>query len=219
MKTKILDALKSKFAGVKADILDRVAQRLSETVTSEDDIATAVDGALTIILETYGDKRATDAQKTAVANYERKHGLKDGKKVDGENTDGKPTHNDEGEGEDDIRAALKKLLAQNEQLNARLDKMDGERTHNRRRTELAEITKSLPTALRKAYDRITLDTLTDEEFDTLKTEVTAEVEEIGKQDGVRSAVFGRPKSSVQSTVTSTKEATDAEADAVVKKLI
>lgn len=87
MKYRILAALKAKFSGVSADILDRIAGMLAKTVTTEEQVATAVEGVteeLINVIEGYGDSRATGAQKTAVLNYERKYGLKDGVKVEKE---------------------------------------------------------------------------------------------------------------------------------------
>ena len=85
MKEQILQALKAKFPGVSADILDRIAAMKAKTATSEEQVATAVEGVteeLINVIEGYGDSRATGAQKTAVLNYERKYGIKDGVKVD-----------------------------------------------------------------------------------------------------------------------------------------
>lgn len=44
MKERILNALKAKFTGVSADILDRIAAMLAKTVTTEEQVATAVEG-------------------------------------------------------------------------------------------------------------------------------------------------------------------------------
>lgn len=88
MKTKILEALKTKFVGVDVKILDKKATQLSKTVQKEEDIKTAVDGVtFQDILTLYGDSRADEAQKTAVKNYEKKHHLKDGKRVSDEDDD------------------------------------------------------------------------------------------------------------------------------------
>ena len=44
MKEKILSALKTKFQGVSADILDRIATMLAKTATTEEQVTTAVEG-------------------------------------------------------------------------------------------------------------------------------------------------------------------------------
>lgn len=83
MKQKILEALKTKFVGVDAKLLEQKAGKLAETVKDEEGVKTAVDGVtFQEILQAYGDSRADEAQKSAVKNYEKKHGLKDGKKLD-----------------------------------------------------------------------------------------------------------------------------------------
>ena len=70
MKGKILEALKAKFEGVDAKILGRIADKLAKTTTSEEDVATAVEGvSFSDVLNMYGDSRATEAANTAISNY------------------------------------------------------------------------------------------------------------------------------------------------------
>ena len=88
MKEKILQALKTKYTGVQALVLDRVADELAKTVTEETAIETAVGGVgglittFNSILQSEGDRRATEASKTAVGNYEKQHNLKEGKPIE-----------------------------------------------------------------------------------------------------------------------------------------
>ena len=91
MRKIILEKLKAKFEGVSDFILDRVAGKLAKTVTTEEEATTAVAGVtLQQLFDSYGDSRATEAQVSAVENYEKKYGLKDGAKVkDGDGPDGK----------------------------------------------------------------------------------------------------------------------------------
>ena len=44
MREHILSALKTKFPGVGADILDRIAAMLAKTATTEEQVTTAVEG-------------------------------------------------------------------------------------------------------------------------------------------------------------------------------
>ncbi len=83
MKEKIFAGLKTKFDGVQDAILNRVAEKLSETVTTEDAVATAVEGVtLQSLLDSYADSRANEASQTAVRNFRQKHGLgEDGKPI------------------------------------------------------------------------------------------------------------------------------------------
>ena len=220
MKEQILSALATKFPGANANILDRIAAMLAKTVTTDEQVATAVEGVtkeLIELVESYGDSRATNAQRTAVANYENKHGLKNGKKVE------KPAEEDtttaDGGEDPTTNKLLQQLIEQNRKLTERLDRMDGERTTASRKAELNGIIQRLPENQRKGYQRIYVDNLSDEEFTTLKAEVTTEVEELVKEVGARRAVFGRPSNDGGKGIGNGKnEATDAEVTAVVDKL-
>lgn len=216
MKTKILEALKAKYEGVADAILERMAAKLAKTATTEEQVKEAVDGVtFQQLLESYGDSRATDAQKTAVLNYEKAHGLKDGKPVKKE---GEPDP-DKNPDDPDMPAWAKKLFEENKTLTASIAKLAGERTTTARRQQLAAITDKLPESLRKSYGRVPVENLTDEEFTALTGEIAAEVEGIVKEMGAKGAVFGRPaKSGGNSGSGNEKEATDAEAQAVVDRL-
>lgn len=226
MKEQILTALKAKFQGVNASILDRIATQLAKTVTTEDKVATAVEGVtqdLISVIEAYGDSRATDAQKTAVQNYEQKYNLKDGEKVKKtEETQTQTTTPPAAGGDPTTNALLQQLIDQNKKLTERLDKMDGERTAASRKAELDEILSKLPENLRKGYSRISVDSLTADQWAATKSEITTEVESLAKEVGAKGAVFGRPTNGGGGKSTGAngdvQEATEAEAAAVVEKL-
>lgn len=196
MKQLILNALKTKFAGVSEQILDRVATRLVQTVTTAEQVQTAVDGVtFQQVLESYGDSRATQATQTAVHNYETKYGLKDGAKVQPEQqtppatTLTPPT----GGGTDNtVAQALAELLEQNKKLNERLDRMDADRTTATRKQQISTLIEKLPENLRKAYSRTPVDGMTDEQFQTLVGEITTEVGDITSSINQKGAVFGKP---------------------------
>lgn len=191
MKQKLFEALKAKFTGVDADILDRIATMLAKTVTDESGVTTAVEGVTQeyiSVIEGYGDSRATGAQKTAVANYERKHNLKDGVKVTQQQQE--PTK--EPEGGDNVPEWAKTLIESNQQLSERLNRLDTERTTTARRQQLATITNKLPEALRKPYERMSVDNLKEEEFTQLLSDVTTEVDGIVSGMNAKGAVFGKP---------------------------
>ena len=91
MREFILKALKARFPGVNASVLGRVADMLAKTARTEEEATTAAEGVsqdLLNLIEAYGDSRATEATQTAVGNYERRHGLKDGKPVAAEQNTG-----------------------------------------------------------------------------------------------------------------------------------
>ena len=84
------------------------------------------------------------------------------------------------------------MIEQNKTLTDRIAKMEGQRTTDNRKQQLSTIIAKLPEKLRKPYERITLDSLSDEQFNTLVTEVTTEVEGIANDINSKGAVFGRP---------------------------
>ena len=212
MKSQILEALKAKFVGVSEAILSKYAEKLAKKVLKEEDVATAVEGVtFQQILDSYGDSRATEASQTAVSNYEKKHGLKDGKAIEG----GAPQN--QNQQPDDVPAWAKALINDNERFKEMFESNAKERVTASRKQKLNAVIEKLPASLRKAYERTSIDTLTDEEFDTLITEVEAEVGEIGNNIQARGAVFGQPSKPIGKSANA-KEATDAEADAVVGKM-
>lgn len=204
MKQKILEALKAKFPGVNANVLNRIADKLCKTVTTDEQVTTAVAGVtkeVIEIIESYGDSRATEAQQTAVQTYETKYGLKDGVKIDngGGSQGGQQggtqtvqTQPTAGGANDQTNAILQQLLEQNKKLAERIDRMDGERTTATRKQQLSTIIEKLPENLRKSYERTPVDGLTDEQFNTLVGEITSEVDSIVNDTRAKGAVFGRP---------------------------
>lgn len=184
MKKELLAALKAKFEGVNENILSRIADKLAKTTTKEEDVATAVSGVtIQQIIEGYGDSRATEAQQSAVRNYEEKYGLKDGERVQEPKL--KPQ-------EETMPEWAKQLVEENKTLSERLGRMDGERITAERKQKLSAVFKKLPENLRKPYERMSVDNLSDEEFTTLVGEITAEVDEIASSVKSKGAVFGRP---------------------------
>ena len=225
MRQQILDALKAKFTGVSEKILGRIADRLAKTVTTQEQVATAVEGVtFQQVLDSYGDSRATEATQTAVANYEAKHGLKDGKVVQKQTTVVEDKNDDKGNGEEKVPAWAQALIESNKTLSEQVKAMQGEKLTANRRDQLSKIISTLPASIRKAYERTPVDTLTDEEFETLKGEITSEAAEIAKETTAKGVVFGRPtvqggtKTQQSTTNNGGKEATDDEAAAVVDKL-
>ena len=199
MKKQILEALKAKFQGVSEAILNRIADKLAKTVTTAEQVATAVEGVtIQQVIESYGDSRATEAQQTAVHNYETKYGLKDGVKVDdgggsqGGQQGGVQTVQAQQQGGGAIPTWAQTLIDSNKALTERLYKMDVDRTTATRKQQLQTVIEKLPEKLRKAYERTPVDGLTEEQFNTLFSEISSEVEGIVNETHVKGAVFGRP---------------------------
>lgn len=202
MLKELLDALKVKFPDISEHILNRIAKSKANTVTTAEQVKTVVDGiTLQQVIDSYADSRATEAQATAVHNYETKHGLRDGVKIEtGASgtvtppTNPQATQPQGGAQPSTTDALLAQLLEQNKQLADRISRFEGERTTDSRKKQVAEIVSKLPENLRKPYERISLDSLTDEAFETLKGELTTEVAEISSGFQSKGAVFGRPNS-------------------------
>lgn len=91
MKEKILALLKTKFPGVDEATLIRIAEKKATGVTDESQLQTIADGvSFQDVLNSYGDFRANGAVASVVTNYEKKHGLKDGKPIENPNPNPNP---------------------------------------------------------------------------------------------------------------------------------
>lgn len=204
MEKELLAALTTKFEGVDAKILGRLAKKLAATVTTTEQVATAVEGVtFQQVLESYGDSRATDAQKTAVANYEKKYNIKDGQPVKGGEPD---TIN--AEDNDDDTPKWAKLLVE------RIAKLEGDKVVNSRKQRLDEHLSKLPATLQKAYAHVNLKDLSDDDFDSLVNEVS----ESAKEAGAQGATFGRPFSPQGRHPADTKEPSKEQLSAVTDRL-
>lgn len=199
MKQQILTALKAKFVGVSDAILDRVATKLAQTVTTAEQVQTAVDGVtFQQVLESYGDSRATQATQTAVHNYETKYGLKDGVKVTPPETQPPvvppvtPPVTPPAGGAETVPAWAQALIDSNNSLKNELAQMKTARTTETRKQQISTLIEKLPENLRKAYSRTPVDGLTDEQFAALVGEITTEVGDIQSSIQQKGAVFGKP---------------------------
>lgn len=219
MKKEILEALKAKFSGVSESILGRIADKLAKTAPTQEQVTPAVEGVtFQQVLESYGDSRATEAQQTAVSNYEKKHGLREGQKVEGGAPKTEPEKNTPPAGGGDlasqiteaVKAAVKPLQDEIAALKT------GKVTETRRQTLDAIISK-LPEDLRKPYARTPVNDMSDEEFEALTGEIQTEVEGLVTATTVRGAVFGRPAGGAQAGPKG-KEATEEEASKVIERL-
>ena len=83
---QILAGLQTKFSGADAATLTRIATKKAEGVTDETKVNSIVEGiSFSDVMNNYGDFRAGQAQASSIANYEKKHGLKDGKPIENQN--------------------------------------------------------------------------------------------------------------------------------------
>ena len=195
MKNKILELLKPKFEGVSETILGRIADKLSKTAKTDEDVNTLIEGVtFQQILESYGDSRATEAQQSAVANYEKKHGLKDGKSVKTEpKTEPKAEPKTE---DDDVPAWAKALIDSNNSLKSELEAIKGEKTTNKRKSALDKVLGKAPDKIRQRYtkDFERMSFKDDEDFNAWIGDITPDVEAITNEYNTKGGVVRRPKS-------------------------
>lgn len=220
MRKEIMDALKAKFAGVSESILGRIADKLAKTASTQEQVATAVEGVtFQQVLESYGDSRATEAQQTAVSNYEKKHGLKEGQKVEGGAPKTEPDKNIPPAGGGDLASQITEAVkAAVKPLQDEIAALKTGKVTETRKQKLDAIIGKLPEDLRKPYARTPVSNLSDEEFEALTGEIRAEVDGMLTATSVRGAVFGRPAGGGALAGSKGKEATEEEAGKVVERL-
>ena len=213
MKKAILDALKAKFEGVSDNILDRIATKMAKTVTTEEQAKEAVENyTLQQVIDGYADSRASEAQQTAVKNYESKYHLKDGNKLDDTTPPVPPNTGD------DVPAWAKALQETLQKQSEELAAFKRGNITTSRKKQLTDITAKLPEAMRKAYDRIAVDTYSDEEFANILSEVTTETDNILTEAKQAGAVFGGRTHGNSGIGVVTPKATEKEVDEVASKL-
>lgn len=216
MKKAILDALKAKFEGVSDNILDRIATKMAKTVTTEEQVKEAVENyTLQQVIDGYADSRASEAQQTAVKNYESKYHLKDGNKLDDTTPPVPPTPLNTG---DEVPAWAKALQETLQKQSEELAAFKRGNITTSRKKQLTDITAKLPEAMRKAYDRIAVDTYSDEEFANILSEITTETDNILTEAKQAGAVFGGRTHGNSGGGVVTPKATEKEVDEVASKL-
>jgi len=219
MRKKILEALNTKFPGVSDNKLNRIVDNLLKKIKSEDEIASAVE-EITVesLLESYGDARADGAQRTAVANYEKKHNLKDGKpvgnvedggeqkpattgggtvQVAGGTEAGKPS-GQEGQLSPEMQLIMNKLDSlekQNQTLTSALATMKAEKVGSTREGVLRELLKNVDEDTRNRYLRdygfMSFDT--DDKFNSYIEAIRPEIEKIETETKQAEAHVGGTK--------------------------
>lgn len=241
MKQKIIDALVTKF-GIDAKMVEGIADKLSKTVTTEEEVTTAVEGVtFQQVLESYADKRANEASETARKNairkYESQYGLKDGKLIEPEpKPDPKPEPDPAPEPPkkttppksnlpEEVAEVLKKLTEANTKLSEQVQSLSGKIAGFEakdlaavRRNKLNAAISKLTEKQQKPYTRISLDGMSDEDFDAFLEEVTADASAMAadneKQAKALEAASKRP--TVGSIPVSDGKASKTELDEVMK---
>ena len=211
----ILDALRKKFEGVDEKVLNRIARSAAKTVKTEEEATQFVeDYTIQQVIDSYTDSRVNEARETAVQSYEKKYGLKDGKKAgegdddtddpdkgdkekpdDGKNKSGKGEGDKGGKG-DDMPAWAKAVLDGQKALNERLDKIESGKTADTRKSKLAEILKDAPEKVKSRYEKAfsRMSFKDDEDFeDWLENDVTPDVEDSSTSEEQGKGMVSGPK--------------------------
>ena len=207
MKEKILAALRSKYPSTPAALLDRIADQYVNTVTDETlETVIASDGVKNLLafFQTETDRRATEATRTAVANYEKQHNLKEGKPASAEPP--KPT--------DDPNTPewAKTILKQNQELTTKLQQLEkGTVTSGLMDRVKAKLTeKKIPDAFLKGRS-----IEKEEDVDALITEIEGDYALV-KQDMVNKGVVIDVPAASASSAAPAKVDADIEAWAASK---
>lgn len=192
MRKKIIEMLATKFEGVSENILGRIADKVAKTVESENDLEDAV-GKVTFqsVLESYADSRVTEAQKTAVENYKKKHNIVEEPIM---HTTAESADKSSEQKFDDIPAWAKGIIESNKALEAKIKGIESEKVGISRKAKLQQVVADLPKALgnryMKDFDRLQFQD--DEDFQNWIDEISPEIADVAKD--LTKPRFGTPKS-------------------------
>lgn len=132
IQEKILAGLQQKFSGADNATLVRIATKKAEGVTDEAQVQAIVDGvSFGDVMQSYGDYRVGDATKTAIANYEKKHNLKDGKPAE------EPLVEKEPKKKEEIPAWAQAIIDSNKALTEKVANYEAEKTAAQRQASIA----------------------------------------------------------------------------------
>ena len=133
---QILAGLQQKFTGVDTATLTRIATKKAEGVTDGTQVNSIVEGiSFQDVMQNYGDFRAGQAQTSSISNYEKKHGLKDGKPIENPNPNPKPKP-EEGK-KDDVPSWAQALIDSNKTLSEKLAGYEQERVQAQRNAQVS----------------------------------------------------------------------------------
>lgn len=146
---QILAGLQTKFSGVDTATLTRIATKKAEGVTDASQVNSIVEGISFVdVVTNYGDFRANSAVTSAVTNYEKKYGLKDGKPI--ETT---TTTTQQQEQKEDVPAWAQSLIDSNKTLSEKLASYEQKEAQTIRGTQILAKAKEygVPESQAKRY--------------------------------------------------------------------
>lgn len=200
----ILTALQTKFAGVDAKILGRIAKKKAKTATSEADVKTIVDGiTLQQVIDSHADFRATEARKTAVENYESEHNLKDGKPVEtaeqtaqqgGQQTTPQTAQQGGQQPDEKVPAWAQRLFDDNKAIRDEIKGYKAERTANTRLEAFKAVIAAAPDKIKARYERdfARLQFKDDDDFNSYLEEIKPDIAAIAEDSASKGGSFGSP---------------------------
>lgn len=151
---QILAGLQTKFTGVDAAILTRIATKKAEGVTDETKVNSIVEGiSFSDVLNSYGDFRAGDATRTSVLNYEKRHNLKDGKPIENPNPNPNPNPKPEDKTDDMATIIANAVNAAVKPLSDKLAQFETEKLQATRQEQIMAKAKEygIPETFAKRY--------------------------------------------------------------------
>lgn len=209
---QILAGLQTKFSGVDAAILTRIATKKAEGVTDGGQVPTIVEGiSFSDVLTNYGDFRAGDATFKSVQNYEKKHNLKDGKPIENPNPNPNPQPNPNPDQPDMAKIIADAVSAAVKPLSDKLTQFETEKSQATRQEQIAAKAKEygIPESQAKRYsipDDADLDVyfkdvkqeLTNEGFEGVKAPESAEQKMEKESDAIAGMISDGTKTIVES---------------------
>ena len=191
---KIIELLKAQMPNASEDEVKAAAEKMFDEAKRE------------------ADRRATEATKTAVENYEKKHNLKDGKPSSSETPSSPAVEPSKAE---EAPAWAKALIESNQALQAKVDALEKGKVTDGRKATFDQMLSKLPDNLRVAYSRTSYQDLSDEEFNKLKGEIEKEIDDIVKDQKAKGATFS-PRASDSGKTLDSDEASEEDLGAVMK---
>ena len=191
---KIIELLKAQMPNATDDEVKAAAEKMLDEAKRE------------------ADRRATEATKTAVENYEKKHNLKDGKPYSPETPSSPAVEPSKAE---EAPAWAKALIESNQALRAKVDALEKGKVTDGRKATFDQMVSKLPDNLRVAYSRTSYQDLSDEEFNKLKGEIEKEIDDIVKDQKTKGATFS-PRASDSGKPSDSDEARKEDVEAVMK---
>ena len=191
---KIIELLKAQMPNATDDEVKAAAEKMLDEAKRE------------------ADRRATEATKTAVENYEKKHNLKDGKPSSSEPTSPPAVEPSKAE---EAPAWAKAIVESNKALQAKVDALEKGKVTDGRKAVFDKMVAKLPDSLRVAYSRTSYQDLSNDDFEKLKGEIEKEIDDIVKDQKTKGATFS-PRASDSGKTLDSDEASEEDLGAVMK---